>query len=619
MEPNYAALVEPARRQREFDSAIAVFQKSIPRELDGYTAALLNIVIGPEKSAIAAKVLRDSEPAIHRANILAKATRQFSRRKRPSEISDMVMKENPEFGDEAFIKSMYPGVDLAGGDPFIKANLDVGTLTNFAQITGGQSLGYVSLDTQIARGTIRPNSFTLYQCLPKSAAFQVVDYWAYASDTGAGLPGTAFQSYGNVSTGTLVTSAGVYALENITLKLGVNGRAITTALAAQNSFVDISAQENINAALAVLESVNYVNYKGNPTLYANQYTGLDQSIPSGNAFDFQVFNANNSAQGWSNSQTLFNMIYEVAATISSYTNFGRITHGFMTPTTMGALQSLTTTLLNNIVNNLTPTQLRGTGIIVDGDLQGMRTRTGEIQFPIDISIGARYRAAQAIYQSNGANYATLTAPSPPASFTVTASGGFTSPDWSTAYTASSGIYTYAVAGVDASENESVLRWAPSGGVASGLAVSGVTALTGGYVLSITPPVAADAVAFRVYRSGLGYNPSSSGVANPAAVRHIGTVAANGVSAVAFNDLNTNIPNSSQIYLLDMSEEDNALDFRFLLPLTKINLFAQNLYMPWAVAMIGAIRNRVPKFHAIITNFVADDPSFSPLVSNSNAV
>ena len=51
-----------------------------------------------------------------------------------------------------------------------KADLDVGTLTNFAQITGGQSLGYVSLDTQMARGTVRPNSFTLYNALHKSAA-----------------------------------------------------------------------------------------------------------------------------------------------------------------------------------------------------------------------------------------------------------------------------------------------------------------------------------------------------------------------------------------------------------------------------------------------------------------
>jgi len=607
---NYALMIDPAVRARDFDAGLAAFEKSIPSHWEsGMRDAAISMALGPDRSPIARKVLEDTKPALDRANAIAKASRSWhtdgiyrraGTRFRPSELADRVLKEQ------------YGGVDLflsKAGDPaLMKANLDVGTLTNFASITGGQSLGYVSLDTQIARGTIRPNSFTLYQCLPKSAAFQVVDYWAYASDTGAGLPGTAFTGYSNVSSGTLNTSAGVYALENITLKLGVNGRSITTALAAQNSFVDIAAQENINAALAVLESVNWVNYYGNPTIYTNQYTGLDQSIPSGNSYDFQAFSAANSSQGWSNSQALFNMIYETAATVAGYLNFGRTTHAFMTPTTMGALQSLVTTLLNNITNNLTPHESANTGIIVDGDLQGMRTRVGEIQFPIDISISARYKPAQAMVQGNGVNFATLTNPTKPVSVTA-ATSGFATNSWTTAYTASSGLYSYAVASVDAGSNESTLTYA--------LGVSGVTT-SSGYVLTITPPADVTAVAFRVYRSGLGYNPASSGVANPASFRIIGTVAANGASAVTFNDLNTKIPGSEDIWLLDLSEEDNALDFRFLLPLTKINLFAQNLFMPWAVAMIGAIRNRVPKFHAVIRNFVPDNINWSPLLPNANA-
>ena len=109
--------------------------------------------------------------------------------------------------------------DLSKDGVITKSQLDVGTLTNFSAINGGQSLGYVSLDTQMARGTVRPNSFTLYQCLHKSGAYQVVDYWPYAAETGGGLPGTAFQGFGNVASGTLSTSAGVYNLNNITLKL----------------------------------------------------------------------------------------------------------------------------------------------------------------------------------------------------------------------------------------------------------------------------------------------------------------------------------------------------------------------------------------------------------------
>lgn len=501
--------------------------------------------------------------------------------------------------------------DIVKGNAVAKAQLDVGTLTNFAQISGGQSLGYVSLDTQMARGTVRPNSFTIYQCLHKSGAYQVVDYWPYASDTGGGLPGSAFTSFSSVGSGTLSTSAGLYNLNNVTLKLAVNGRSITTALAAQNNFVDVTAQENINAALTVLTSINWACYYGNSGIYPNQYPGIDVQLLAQNVFNWYSFNSTVGAtEGWTSAQSLFNLIYEAAGQITSFKQFGRITHAFMSPTTAGSLQSLVTTVLNNIVSVLTPSQERLSGIVVDGDLQGMRTRFGEIQFPIDLFIDARNRPAQAIYLDNGGNYATTSSPAPITSVTAVVSGA-TIPGsaWDATYTASSGIYSYAVSSTDGAMNESTLKYV--------LSISGV-AVGGGYTLTITPSESTD-VAFRVYRSGLGYAPASSGVANPAAYRYIGTVAANAGSAVTFLDLNTKIPGSEDIFLIDMDENDNAIDFRYLLPLTKIELFAQNLYMPWAVAMIGALRLRIPKFHGKITNYVPDQPAWNPLSNNANVV
>lgn len=529
------------------------------------------------------------------------------------------------FRENTRAKKFKTRSELTKGGAISKADLDVGTLTNFANITGGQSLGYVSLDTQMARGTVRPNSFTLYQCLHKSGAYQVVDYWPYASATGGGLPGTAFQGYGNVASGTLNTNAGKYNLNYITLKLAVDGRAITTALAAQNSFVDVTAQENTNAALTVLESVNWTCYWGNPTLFPNQFQGIAQQIPAANIFDFQLFsNSYASGMSWSPAQTMFNLIYQASAEITSYRQFGRITHAFMSPVTAGALQGLVTTLLNNIVTNITPSQERLSGIVVDGDLQGMRTRFGEIQFPIDLFITARDKPAQAILNDDGTNSATTTAPTKPVSVTAAVNAPTVSGSaWTSAYAASSGVFAYAVASLDAAMNESTLTYLSSGaGLVSGLAVSGVAAL-GSVTLTITPPVAADAAVFRVYRSGLGYAPGAagqpvSGAANPGSYRYIGAVAANGASAVTFVDKNTVIPGSEPVFLLDLDENDMALDFRYLLPLTKVELFAQNLFMPWAVCMIGGVRLKVPKFHGLITGFVPDNPDFNPLLANPNA-
>lgn len=539
---------------------------------------------------------------------------------RSLQISNAIAKT---FRENTRAKKFMPTKELVKSGAISKAQLDVGTLTNFANITGGQTLGYVSLDTQMARGTVRPNSFTLYQALKKSAAFQVVDYWPTAQETGGGLPGTAFKGFSDVATGSLATSAGIYNLSNITLKLAVNGRSITTALAAQNSFVDVTAQENINAALTVLESVNWTSYWGNSTIFTNQFNGLQQTIAnsttaSGNIFNYQTYYNNYATgQGWGAAQTMFNLIYESSAKITGYKQNGRITHAFMSPTCAASLQTLVTTLLNNVVAG-TGGNNGLQGIIVDGDLQGMKTRFGEIQFPVDLFITARDRPAQAIFNSDGTNAATVTTPTKPVSVTAAVVTGTAAAGtlWTTSYTATSGIYSYAVASLDTAMNESTLCYIASGGAGgSTLAISGVGTTTA-YQLTITPPGAADATAFRIYRSGLGYAPTTG---NPASYRYIGVVAANGASAVTYTDLNAYIPSSETVFLLDMDENDNAVDYRFLLPLTKIELFAANLFMPWAVASIGALRVRIPKFNGLITNFVGQNPEWNPLSTNSTAV
>lgn len=530
------------------------------------------------------------------SNVVAKALRDNSRR---------FQTVAPGLGGPASLEGEFDTIMKSGA--ISKAVLDVGTQTNFASITGGQSLGYVSLDTRIARATVRPDSFTLYQALPKSAAFQVVDYWAYVDDPGGPLPGSAFSGFSNVSTGTLATDAGIYDLQSVNLKLGLDGRAVTTALMAQNSFVDVVTQENANAALTVLQSMNWTAYWGNPTVWPNQPAGVFNLVPSTNIFDFPTFSdANASLQGWSSSQTLYNLIYEASAQITSWGRFGRISHAFMTPIANGSLQGLVTTTLNNLVTTLTAEQRNIPGIVVDGDLQGMRTRMGVIQFPLDLTITAREIPAQGQPRIDGST-PTITTVTPVTSVTVAASGAAsTGTRWginSGAYIASSGVYVYAVSSTDINMNESTLTWSSS--------VSGITA-TGAYVLTITP-ADTTAYAFRVFRSGLGG--FASGSNSPTAVRAIGSVLASGSVARTFVDNNSVIPGAETIFLLDLYEADQAFDYRFLLPLTRVELFAQNLYMPWAVCTIAAPRVRIPKFHGVIRNYVPNSPVWNPLGKN----
>lgn len=502
-------------------------------------------------------------------------------------------------------------------EAIMKAQLDVNTLTNFANITGGQALGYVSMDTRMARSTIRPNSFTLYQCLDKSLAWQVVDYWSQATDTGGAAPGSAFSTFSSVNSGALATNAGVYELSNVILKLALDGRSITTALAAQNSFVNIQEQETVNAALSILASLDWACYWGDSTQYPSQFEGVFQSIAAnapGNIFDYYAFSNANSSRNWSPEQTLYNLIYEGAAQITSYGVFGHITHAFMSPTAMGSFQQVTNAVLNNILNQLSEMQDRNP-IIINGNLVGMQTRVGNIQFPQDLLIDARNMPLQAI----NSTLATTSAPTKPATVTgaVTTTGAtIVGSNFNGDYTPSGGgSYMYAVASTSDSFAESTLTYsAVVSGVAAGNAVT----------LTIAPPGANDATGFRVYRSGIGYN---AGTPAPSAFRFIGYMRANGSSNVSFVDLNggvnsgnnggnyTFIPGSTSIFLLDLDEQDFALDFRVLLPMVKVELFAANLFMPWAVASISSIRPRIPKFHGIIMNYVPSNPLWNPLSSN----
>lgn len=613
VQPNVMGEDAPAE-QRAFGSAQAMqqFEQSLPgptSELAPLRPFLTSLAAGRGMGVDldVGKVRMELSKSADAANLYAEEWRNHARWYQTTAPDDAGGRRN----------GIDPRELAKGAGPLSKAILDVGTSQNFASITGGQSLGYVSLDTRLARGTVRPDSFTLYQALPKSAAYQVVDYWPYIDDPGGALPGSATSGFSNVQSGTLATNAGIYSLQSINLKLMLDGRAVTLALMAQNSFVSINEQENANAALTILGTADWLSYWGNPTLWANQFVGLASSTPSANIFDFQSFyNTNAALQGWSNAQTLFNMIYEVAAVITSWGRFGRITHAMMTPNTAGALSSLVTTLLNNVVQGARENAIMP-GIVVNGDLQGMRTRFGPIQFPLDAIITARDIPAQGQPRSNSTTPTTTVGPTPPTGVTAVASGAaFAGSQWGAGagspYSSGTNRFWYAVASTDINMNESNLTWS-----SAILAGSGITS-SGAVVVSIAGPVAADAVAYRIFRSGSGGSagtPFASAAQSPTAVRYIGAVAANGAATVTFTDANTVIPGSESIFLLDLRNEDAALDYRYLLPLTRVELFAQNLYMPWAVASIGALRNRIPKFHGIIKNFVPDNPLWNPLGSN----
>ncbi len=487
----------------------------------------------------------------------------------------------------------------------LKAGLDVGLQTNLAQVVGGQALGHISLDTEVYRSTIRPNMFTIYYALKKTAAKQIVDYWPVVQDTGGPLAGGAWASFSGTYSNTPNYDSGDYRLNSMTLGLAYNARALTTALTVQNSFVNINDQETANAALTILKTVDWTIYWGNRNLYANVPNGIFPQIPAANLFDFRDFNNSTNASGNTPiSQVLFNQILDACGQISGASSYGQPSHAFMGPNAFAKASQFAMQVVNNVVN-LGPGAANRGSIFVNVDERGLNTGFGLVKFVGDVNIVSRNVPAQAQLKPDGTSYATASNPTKPA--TVVAAPGTPASGRSFEAAFNNAKFLYGVAICDASTNESQLTFATSG-----TTTNFVTTVTTGQAVTLTiTPGVADGTVARIYRSGAktptGYTPGTteSSFASANRLSFIGEVALNGLTPVTFVDANQWIPGSEPVFLLDLNDFDNALDYRYLMPLSRINLYTNQLFTPWAVAHIGAPRVTIPKFHGCILNFVPD--------------
>jgi hypothetical protein len=240
----------------------------------------------------------------------------------------------------------------------------------------------------------------------------------------------------------------------------------------------------------------------------------------------------------------------------------------------------------------------------------MQTRTGHIQFPLDLFIDARLMPEQANPEGNTVNPAVTVSPTPPASVAVASASAPANSEFSGAFTptgGSNGIYSYAVASTNDSMLESQVTYSAN--------VSGITS-GNGVTVTITRPAANDATGYRVFRSSLLPTFATQVSGTPSNYRFIGYLRDSGSATTTFTDLNgggsTFVPGTSSVFLLDLDPVDFAIDYRVLLPLVRVELFANNLFMPWAVASIGSLRLRVPKFHGVIKNYLPTNPVWSPL-------
>ena len=135
--------------------------------------------------------------------------------------------------------------------------------------------------------------------------------------------------------------------------------------------------------------------------------------------------------------------------------------------------------------------------------------------------------------------------------------------------------------------------------------SATAAAAGGAIdITITQSTSGTETHYNIYRSRLG------GTNAAADVRLIARVPKAGATTV-FRDLNTVIPGTSEAFMLTSAPQRLALSWIQMLPLTQFPLAQTDLAMKWACLLLGALRVPDARKHGVIKNILPSNATWKP--------
>ena len=457
----------------------------------------------------------------------------------------------------------------------------VGAGSDLGALTQAGALRVEGMDPVLFSVTVENKHFDLFnRLLPnKRDAKSMLDQQVIKKGTG-GFPGSAFST--ETATGRperqgeyerLLTELGVFVdYRNVGLITGIQGMVQGGA-----GMVDFSAvaEENVNAALTLLETVEWGLFYGDRAVSGMEIKGLQASIHA-NASDHIIDMAGTYF-------TDHTQIAELAGRLAKRPHFG-----------VPDLFYVSTAAKGDLDNSLT------TGYRVNLDSAVPNTQVG---VPVK---GIRYSAAGIgegymdlvphAYVEEDKTPIIVTAPlsvgPQPAPVSVTAAA--TSGSGSKWLAAHIGSYYYCVEACKPGE------------VSAPVVLGSAVAVTTGdkVTLTITLSSGAGETHYNIYRGRLG------GTNAPADMRRIGRIAKAGATTT-FVDLNENVPGTSEGFMLTASPARKALTWLQMLPLTQYPLAQNDLSIRWAVLLLGALRVPDARKHGMIKNILPKNAAWNP--------
>jgi len=464
--------------------------------------------------------------------------------------------------------------------------LTAGYGTDVAGLTGGGALRFQSIERTLL-STIQENKhFKLFNKMSKTSATATVDEWTEQSGVGGFLGGST-----NTEMGVVNSAQGVYNRRVGYVKFLMTRREVSLVQTLQSALADSVSVEQANGAKQLLTDAEYLSFEGNSAVVPTEFDGIYAQIAAGVAAG-QVDGAN-ILDARAQSLASINLLNTAAATIGGYGNFGTATDIFYSQNVQAdfdtGLDPAFRVALDNAPNSI---QL-GTPV------RGIRTSNGDIATNADVFI-REDKLLQPWDVINGA-LATANASIAPASL---AAPDATVTDSSSQFaTAQAGNYYYAVAGVNASGQSTVV-------VSSQVAVAAGKKVS----LVITRSVGAAETGYVIYRSRLnGGNTVAGSVAGQGSdFREVVRIPVSGAGTTTYVDYNADVPGTTKAYILNMTPSDMAITWRQYLPMMKFALYpTAQVTLPWAQLLFGYLRLAKRKHHAVIKNILPGSQAWRP--------
>jgi hypothetical protein len=473
------------------------------------------------------------------------------------------------------------GAEHAGLRNIVKALSSVNQGTDLSSLTGGGALRVENLDPVLAAATVENKHFKFFNMLlpHRRDSWSMLDQSVRKNDIG-GFTGSAVatetgvgQAFRQGDYQRLVTELGIFSVRrNLPLVTAFQG-----AMQSQAGIVDFSAaeEEDLNAALEILVSVEhslfYGNKTANPQAIDGLFTQLDANAPA-NVVDLRGDVLNSHTQ-----------MTKLCAKLTTVGAWGSPDKAFMSAMVKADMDDklevgYRLNLDSGIAGTTTGVPLRGMRYssvgLADGELSfDASAFIAEDKKPIGVDFSAQCTIPTA---------ATLTA----AAVAPTAPGS----KWQdgsnngSAYTVA-GAYHYAVE-----------AWIP-GQVSVPKVTSAAATVAVNGAVDLTIGAGGNETYYNIFRS------KKAGSNAAADMRFIGTVKRDNSGTTVFRDLNATIPGSSEVPILTSDPKAAALKWIQMLPMTKIPFAMTDFTYPWGAILIGALRINTPKRHGYIKNVI----------------